>query len=188
MAEYFTLDPYYERYELGIVQMEYKTVYGRPIEPNAVLLATCVVGLIFGLLFVYFIQQKQTISANAVGWILGGTTFVPLLVIALGWRMWLWLRTRNKVRKLRRVGILLDGMLLSFEIIRPITPRRFAYKIYAPDPPPYAKVAYQFTTPSNQQLHGEQRRLLFTDWKRPIPSQGTPIRVLYADPETYVML
>lgn len=185
MADYFTLDPYYERYELGVVAMEYKTVYGRPTEPTAIALAACAIGLLVALGFIYFRTRSAVLSDTAIVWLLGIGIGVPLFAVSMGWRLWLYLRTRHKLRKLRLTGILLNGILLGFEIIQ-IRYRSSFNR--SPDPLPFAQVIYQFTTLDNQQLRGEQRRVLYEDWKRPIPTAGTPIRVLYADPETYVML
>ena len=212
MAEYFTLDPTYEHYEFGDVKLAFRTVYnegnlGRFYSYGFVVSA-------IALVFAVSILPVQGISAGQrsgqsgvfVVWL---SIEVSLIVYAI-FRIWAhFRRIQSKLEYLQKTGVLIEGTLLSCTLnTKPAYWRGDIEKRYL-------TVNYHFMAPDQRSRYGRQIRILDQMWGKEssppgtpvrykwahelainqadtalpsLPARGTPIRVLYADPETYVML
>ncbi|MBX3081468.1 MAG: hypothetical protein KF716_07505 [Anaerolineae bacterium] len=209
MAEYFTLDPRYKHYEYGGVKLAFKTVYNEAYLERFDIFNLSFLALVAGVTFISFAQldssagQKLNIFTIGIGVVFIAITFGIIMKISR------YVETLNKVKRLQYAGTLIDGTLISCV-------RNTKHPYWRGDTMrKYLSVRYEFTAPDQQHLLGTQIRILDEMWGK-VPAspgtpvryrwthelainqpttgtflfqpKGTPIRVLYADPETYVML
>ncbi|MFN8531421.1 MAG: hypothetical protein U0670_22685 [Anaerolineae bacterium] len=204
----FHLNPRYSRYELGIVELDRRSVM--PIvkaRPSSLLrfrtkphLATTL--LYFGA--VMLIVCPLSVLINSVFPVskrfdffdhVGEFTLVCLLLLIVAYVVSMpqrqkWQRIYRRLEKTRRVidGTLIEAVWRSEDF----TYYQFE-KSYGWRERQYLETVlvahYEFVSPtSDQRLRGS------TEWERPdlkgkpLPPPGTPIRVLYADDETHIML
>lgn len=196
MADFFTLNPRYERYELGVYPLEYQTVYGAK---RWRLGGTSLRALLLVLMIAVLLKAN---SMNS-----GRRAFSPvladqiILIISAGAvllaggaeveNLFHTLNSNKRYQNLVSNGILIDGQITRIQVQEA--------KAYVRDKYPpfqlrelrdtyYIHVVYTFTSPDQQVISGEQTRARNDLRDKPLPPVGTPIRVLYADDNTHVML
>lgn len=208
MAEYFTLDPRYKHYEYGGVKLAFKTVYNEDYLNQSNSPWLVVNALMLGAALIIILARAVSVGRGSgqVGLFVVGICIGLGLILYVIFRIWMHNRqVRRRLERLQNAGVLLDGTLLrcSLETKLPQWRGESLQK--------YLRASYQFTAPNQQKKHGTQIRMLDTmslklppstpvrymtmnemrvddPIKASLPTRGTPIRVLYADPETYVML
>jgi len=194
MTDFFTLNPRYERYELGVYPLEYQTVYGAERSPlGATLLkGLFLVGMMTALLKWASIQSLRfpinpTLADGIILIIAGATALLACTTEIINF--FHSLRMNKRYEQLVKTGVILNGTIANIRIKE----QRFSYrdkdfqmKEYRGTY--YIVVTYTFKTPDQRMISGEQIRIREDLRDRPLPPIGTPIRVLYADDHTHVML
>jgi hypothetical protein len=196
MADFFTLNPRYERYELGVYPLEYQTVYGaKRWRLGGTAFRTLLVILLIASIVKLESMKKVRplftpeladqiiliISAGAV--LLAGGAEVENFFHTL--------KSNKRYQNLVSNGILIDGQITRIQVQEA--------KAYVRDKYPpfqlrelrdtyYIRVVYTFVSPDQQVISGEQTRARNDLRDKPLPPVRTPIRVLYADDNTHVML
>ncbi len=187
--EPFLMNPRYSRYELGVVELEWDAVYDARFWQIGYLL----LGAFFLLLF--------TLPVLAIWWIvldyrpdlsfssMGAGFFVMLLLLSLVlasgyYALFHALRqryvARRRFRRLRQTHRVITGEIIESD--------GALYTGYGESSAYHIMVRYQFQSPSGATLAGRQQRRREDLRGQPIPPSGTPVRVLYADDDVYVML
>lgn len=207
-SPYFHLNPRYSRYELGVVELDRRSVMpivkARPsplltfrTKPDlammllyfgALMLIVCPLSLLINGGFPAF--RRFDLFDHA-----GEIALVCLLGIVAAYFVSLPQRRRQQwiYRRLEKTRRLIDGTLIEaawrsedftyyqFERSYGWRERQYIETVLV--------ARYQFVSPSSGQLLKGS-----TEWERrdlkgkPLPPPGTPIRVLYADDETHMML
>ncbi|MBA3870941.1 MAG: hypothetical protein H0X30_17500 [Anaerolineae bacterium] len=189
MTDFFTLNPRYERYELGVYPLEPRTVqgYNIPILKLAPLITLFIVAAL--MLFIVLDATKgsrQHIDADTGVIVI--TVAVKIGLIALvtvgPFSLIFSVRTNKRYKQLTTKGVLLNGTISAIynEDVRYWTRSGEARG------PNYIFVTYSFTSPNGHTLSGEQMRARDDLRDKPLLPVGTAIRVLYADDDTHVML
>ena len=189
MTDFFTLNPRYERYELGVYPLEPRTVQNINIHP-AGNIRYVVVGIAV-LILILIISDSSNNSGEYIAY-RTASGFIEILVklvfistVILGPIGLIISRCTNKrYKQLTTKGVLLNGTISAIynEDVRYWTRSGW---VRAPN---YIFVTYSFTSPNGNTLSGEQMRIRDDLRDKLLPPVGTPIRVLYADEDTYVML
>lgn len=102
------------------------------------------------------------------------------LLIAVGFGVFGYFRSRSQFGALKANGQVLDGNLISAEhkIKRGKNSRK-----------PYLDIRFRFTSPNGMPLEGKMQTFDRTQIARqPLLKPGVPVKVLYADDKVYVML
>jgi hypothetical protein len=208
MAEYFTLDPAYEQYEVGVTELNFGTVFNKgSLSHFSSIHFFVTIGLLS--IAIVFVAAQAYISgklrpgnrSDDIILIILCAIFGGFVLITVR-QFIVFLRTQNKLNHLLTAGSLIEGTIVNFAVNT--KPAYWRGEM----PTKYYKVDYAFTTPDLQHLHGTQIKMIKETESIPrnpnqirtinamgedetpywVPAQGTSIRVLYADPETYVML
>lgn len=185
----FLMNPRYSRYELGGVDLEWDAVYDARFWQIGYLL----LGAFFLLLF--------TLPVLAIWWVvleyrpdlsfssMGAGFFVMLLLINLVlvsgyYALFHALRqrytARRRFRRLQQTHRVITGEIVASDGV--------LHTGYGESSAYHLMVQYQFQSSSGTTLTGRQQRRREDLRGQSIPPPGTPVRVLYADDDAYVML
>jgi hypothetical protein len=194
MTDLFTLNPRYERYELGVYPLEYETVYGIERHPLG---RTLVSATFMMLMYTVLAKYDMAISGRASDSTLNLALIIALVIYAI-WviptEIFTLLRTMKVKKSYARLigsGILIEGQVYEIRIRE----QRVNYleswlKKPANKGLYFVDFIYKFTSPEQRVVYGVQTvvRVYQDLYNQPPPPDGTPIRVLYADDNTHVML
>ncbi len=194
MNDFFTLNPRYERYELGVYPLEYETVYGAErLKLGSALLKGFFLILMMTALFKYAsikslrFPMDSTVADSIILIIAVGTAILAFTTEIINF--FHGLKMNKRYEQLVKSGMLLDGTIANIRVKE----QRFSYrdkdfqmKEYRGTY--YIVVTYTFTTPDQCLISAEQIRVRNDLRDKPLPPIGTPIRVLYTDENTHVML
>lgn len=114
-----------------------------------------------------FLEAKE--YAGLLSWILPLNLIITLTIVIVFYRRW------QALRRLRRRGVVLAGEVVRLEKI-------------ATRSNIIVKIEYRFTVPRKRVLTGKAEAMR-NDFRRKDPAViGTPVTILYADDNAYVML
>ncbi len=194
MTDFFTLNPRYERYELGVYPLEYQTVYGAErLKVGSALLKGFLFIVMMTALFKYASIQSlrfpinPTLADGIILIIAGATALLACTTEIINF--FHGLRMNKRYDLLIKNGVLLSGTIKNIYVKEQrfyYRDKNFQMKEYRGTY--YIVVIYTFTTPDQRTITGEQIRIREDLRDKPLPPDGTPIRVLYADDNTHVML
>jgi hypothetical protein len=198
MTEYFTLNPRYERYELGIAELQRESffplyIYEDPSEGNHILGVVFIIGMV--VIFGFFGGPLS--SDPRQFFIMFGLLAAVLVFLGIVTRV-LSTPARRRFERLKKQGVLLEGMIERPYYKLSKSTRRNKYgSIMSITWTRTLNVGYTFVTPSGRRLTGIQSHVIDRHYNHvdelallnePVPAKDTPIRVLYLDEQTYIML
>jgi hypothetical protein len=194
MSHFFTLNPRYERYELGVYPLEYKTVYGaeRPLLGATLMRGTLFALFMSGLFkFASFRGVRNPINPTLADGIIlitiGATAILAITTEIINF--FRTLRINRRYDQLVKNGALLEGEIINIrEKEKIIQYRDNLFHQRELRGTYYVVVTYRFATPERQVVTGEQVHIREDLRDKSLPPTGTPIRVLYVDYNTHVML
>ncbi len=196
VSDFFLLNPRYENYDLGMYALEFQTVYG---DTHARLGSATGRAILFSVLMTFVLK---------LGSLRGGQLFTPEVVdqlikivivgafaLAIGGEaiaLFHTVQANRRYQKLIKNGKLLTGQLIKAEAketevyhyprFYPLVPKVQLSGTY------FIEVRYQLISPDQLKLYGTQTMTREDFRDKPMPVAGTPVRVLYADETTHIML
>lgn len=185
----FLMNPNYARYEIGAVDLQWDAVYDARFWRMGHLAVGAILLLAFTLPFVaalsIVVSTLEDLTERGMH-----VPFFALLIIMGGlllsgyYALFHALRRRNAARRrfraLQETHQLVQGKLVdcsgSTEAGLGIQSGFYVY------------TDYRFYSPTGKTLTGQQKKRRDDLHKQALPTPGTPVRVLYADDDAYVML
>ena len=188
MIEFFTLNSRYERYELGVYPLEYRTVYGAERFRVGGALARVFFMSVLTIISVKLLNFAPVIEDKLIIVILSASVFIALSteidnVIH-------WSGSNKRYALLTQSGVLVDGIIANISVKEDrghyYDSKSFEMREYRGTY--YIVVSYAFMNARQRVVNGKQIREREDLRDKPLPPIGTAIRVLYADDDTHVML
>lgn len=206
-ADYFTLNPKYERYELGIAELQRETFF--PFEtiakgvdlPGGTAGILGIIGSIGIFIIIFAIGQpsKQVgFRGSFVGMVIASLVLLVVLRIVYDLAR---KPEERRFNRLKQQGVLTDGKVTRawYDLEKLVEPN--AMRVGSSGSIRWRRtlnVSYHFRTPEGHRLTGLQSHFIDNHYGRdidrdallnePVPARDTPIRILYLDEMTYVML
>ncbi len=194
MTDFFTLNPRYKRYELGVYPLEYQTVYGVQRHRFG---RTLVTAILLILMYTTLTKYDMGFTGRASDLLPNMLLIISLFVCAIWvipteiFSLIRTVRINKSYARLVHSGILIDGQIYEIRIREQKVSFLESWLNKSPTKGFYFVVfIYRFNSPEQKVVYGKQTvvRVYQNLIEQPLPLDGTAIRILYTDDNIHVML